>query len=307
MGNSKHPFIAGFIFLIIFIGVFGVGIYFILFRLQAKSNYNVIHGTSKYAIGVINLKGAITNSSKFISLLSHYKHDNNVKAVVIKVNSPGGAVAPSQAIYEQLMKFKKHKQVVVSMGSVAASGAYYISSAANKIVAEPGTLTGSIGVIMEMPNIYKLMKKIGVSYNYIVSGPYKDIGTPFKEMTPAQRSKLQNVVMNVYSQFVKAVAKARHLKVSYVKKLANGMVYSGDQALKLHLVDKLGDFSDAVKLAAKLSGIKRKPTIIFPIKKPEPLFQSFIKKTVETFIRTIGANDNIGGFLSYLPIGLNYN
>jgi protease-4 len=307
MGNSKHPFISGLIFLVIFIAVFGFGIYFILFKIQAKSSYNVIHGTSRYAIGIINLNGAITKSSNFINLLSHYEHDSNIKAVVIKVNSPGGAVAPSQAIYEQLMKFKKRKKVVVSMGSVAASGAYYISSAATEIVAEPGTLTGSIGVIMEMPNVYKLFKKIGVSYNYIVSGPYKDTGTPFKEMTQAQRSKLQNVVMNVYDQFVKAVAKARHLKASYVKKLANGMVYSGDQALKLHLVDKLGDFNDAVKLAAKLSGIKGKPTLIFPVKKPEPIFQSFIKRAVKSFIHYIGTSSNIAGFLSYSPIGLNYN
>jgi protease-4 len=306
MSNSKHPFITGFIFLIVFVTVFGLGIYFILFNFQSKSaGYNVVRGTSAYAIGVINLDGPITSSSNFISLLNHYKHDSYVKAIVIKVDSPGGEVAPSQAMYEQLMKFKKHKKVVVSMGSVAASGAYYISSAANKIVAEPGTLTGSIGVIMEMPNVYKLFKKLGISYNYIVSGPYKDIGTPFKKMTPAQRKKMQGVVMNVYGQFVHAVAKARHLKVSYVKKYANGMVYSGDQALKLHLIDKLGDFQDAVKLAAKLSGIKGKPTVIYPIKKQSPIFQSFIKKAIETFIHKIGTESSFQGLDAITSLRLN--
>ncbi|MHB1601795.1 MAG: signal peptide peptidase SppA [bacterium] len=289
MSMNKHPFLRGLLFLIVFIGIFGIFIYLILFKFQSKSSYNVVRGSSRYAIGIINLTGAITSSSGFVRLLNHYKRDDAVKAVVIRVNSPGGEVAPSQAIYEQLMKFRKHKKIVVSMDSVAASGAYYVSSAADKIVAEPGTLTGSIGVIMEMPNVYKLMKKVGVSYNYIVSGPYKDIGTPFKEMTPMQREKLQGVVMNVYAQFVKAVAKGRNLKVTYVKKLANGMVYSGQQALKYHLVDKLGDFQDAVKTAQKLAGIKGKPTLIYPVKKHSNLFQSVIKRAVKSFI------DNIGG------------
>lgn len=305
---NKHPFLSGFIFLIIFVGIFGVFIYLILFKFQVKSNYNVVKGTSPYAIGIINLTGAITNSSGFVRLLNHYKRDDAVKAVIIRVNSPGGEVAPSQAIYEQLMKFRKYKKIVVSMDSIAASGAYYISSAANEIVAEPGTLTGSIGVIMEMPNFYKLMKKVGVSYNYIVSGPYKDIGTPFKKMTVMQRKKLQGVVTNVYGQFVKAVAKGRNLKVPYVKRLANGMVYSGQQALKYHLVDKLGDFQDAVKIAQRLSGIKGKATLIYPIKKRSNLFQSFIKRAVKSFLKNIGATSFLkgGGLVSYNNIKLDF-
>jgi len=308
MSMNKHPFLSGLLFLIVFIGIFGIFIYLILFKFQSKSNYSVVRGSSPYAIGIINLNGAITSSSGFVRLLNHYKRDGDVKAIVIRVNSPGGEVAPSQAIYEQLMKFRKHKKIVVSMDSVAASGAYYISSAADKIVAEPGTLTGSIGVIMEMPNVYKLMKKVGVSYNYIVSGPYKDIGTPFKKMTPMQRKKLQGVVMNVYGQFVDAVAKGRNLKVSYVKKLANGMVYSGQQALKYHLIDKLGDFQDAVKLAQKLAGIKGKATLIYPVKKRSDLFQSFIKRAVRSFVDNIGGDSFFkgNGLVSYNNMRLNF-
>ncbi len=307
--SGKHPFLSGLFFLIVFIGVFGLGIYLILFKLQVKSNYNVVKGSSPYAIGVIDLNGTITSSSDFISLLEHYKDDSYVKAVIIRVNSPGGEVAPSQAIYEEIMKFRKHKKVIVSMGSVAASGAYYISSAADEIVAEPGSLTGSIGVIMEMPNIYPLMKKIGVSYNYIQSGPYKDIGTPFKEMTPAQRDKLQEVVMNVYGQFVSAVAKGRNLKAGYVKSLANGMIYSGDQALRYHLVDKLGDFNDAIDVAKKISGIKGTPTIIYPVKKQPNLIRSVIRRAVKSFIDSVGARSFLGkgtGFISYNSDALNY-
>ncbi len=308
MSANKHPFLSGLLFLIAFIGVFGIFIYLILFKFQVKSNYNIVKGSSPYSIGIINLSGTITDSSRFISLLNHYKRDKFVKAVVIRVNSPGGEVAPSQAIYEQLMKFKKHKKVVVSMDSVAASGAYYVSSAADKIIAEPGTLTGSIGVIMEMPNVYKLMKKVGVSYNYIVSGPYKDIGTPFKEMTPMQRKKLQGVVMNVYGQFVAAVAKGRNLKVSYVDKLANGMVYSGQQALKYHLVDQLGDFQDAVKSAKKLAGIKGKPTLIYPVKRRSNLFQSFIKRAVKSFVDGMGGGSFFKGtgIVSYNSMKLDF-
>ncbi len=300
-GAGKHPFLSGLLFLIVFIGIFGLGIYLILFKFQIKSDYNIVRGSSPYAVGIINLTGTINSSSNFTSLLDHYKHESYVKAVVIRVNSPGGEVAPSQAMYEQLTKFKKYKKVVVSMGSVAASGAYYVSSAANEIVAEPGTLTGSIGVILEMPNVYKLMKKVGVSYNYIVSGPYKDIGTPFKEMTPKQREKLQGVVMNVYGQFVDAVAKGRNLKAGYVKKLANGMVYSGQQALKYHLVDKLGDFKDALNLAKTLAGIRGKPTIIYPVKKQPNLLQSVIKRAVKSFIGYVGGKVFLkgAGFISY--------
>jgi protease-4 len=305
---NKHPFFSGLLFLTLFIGIFGVFIYLILFKFQAKSSYNVVRGSSPYAIGIINLNGAITSSSGFVRLLNHYKRDNDVKAVIIRVNSPGGEVAPSQAIYEQLMKFRKHKKIIVSMDSIAASGAYYISSAANEIIAEPGTLTGSIGVIMEMPNFYKLMKKVGVSYNYIVSGPYKDIGTPYKEMTPMQRIKLHGVVMNVYGQFVEAVAKGRKLKVSYVKSLANGMVYSGQQALKYHLVDKLGDFQDAVKYAQKLAGIKGRATLIYPLKKRPDLFQSVIKRAVKSFVDNIGGSSLFkgSGMLSYNNMKLNF-
>lgn len=302
MSGNKHPFLSGLAFLAVFVGVFGIGIYLLLFKFQVKSNYNVVQGTSPYAIGIINLDGTITSSSSFISLLNHYKKESYVKAVIVRVDSPGGEVAPSQAIYEQIMKFKKHKKVVISMGSVAASGAYYISSAANEIVAEPGTLTGSIGVIMEMPNVYKLMKKVGVSYNYIVSGPYKDIGTPFKEMTPKQRAKMQGVVMNVYGQFVRAVAVGRNLKIQYVKKLANGMVYSGQQALKYHLVDKLGDFEDAINVAKTISGIKGKPTIIYPVSKHSNIFQSVIKRAVKSFVSSVGGESFFGkgsGLLAY--------
>lgn len=308
MNTGRHPFLSGLVFLTIFIGIFGLGIYLILFKLHSKSDYNVVHGSSPYAIGIINLNGTINSSSGFISLLEHYKNDSDVKVVVIKVDSPGGEVAPSQAMYEQLLKFRKYKKVVVSMGSVAASGAYYVSSAANEIVAEPGTLTGSIGVIMEMPNVYKLMKKVGVSYNYIVSGPYKDIGTPFKEMTPEQRKKMQGVVMNVYGQFVNAVARGRNLKVEYVKNLANGMVYSGQQALKYHLVDKLGDFQDAIKAAKSLAGIHGTPTIIYPIKKQPNLFQSVIKRAVKSFIGYVGGKTFLkqGGLAAYNNIGLNF-
>lgn len=307
MKINRHPFLNGLFFLAAFVCILVFGIY-LLFKLQVRSDYKVVSGTSPYAIGIINLTGTIHSSSNFISILNHYEHESYIKAVVIRVNSPGGEVAPSQAIYEEIMKFKKHKKVVVSMGSVAASGAYYISSAANEIVAEPGTLTGSIGVIMEMPNVHKLMKKVGISYNYIVSGPYKDIGTPFKKMSSEQRAKLQGVVMNVYEQFVDAVAKGRRLKVKYVKRLANGMVYSGQQALAYHLIDKLGDFQDAVHEAKILSGIKGKPTFVYPATKRHDLFQSVIKRVIQSFVGYVGGKTFLkdSGLMAYNNIELNF-
>ncbi len=308
MRTDRHPFLAGLFFVFLFVCVVVFGIYIVLIKLQVKSGYDVVSGTSPYAIGIINLTGTIHSSLSFISILNHYRHESDIKAIVIRVNSPGGEVAPSQAIYEQLTKFKKYKKVVVSMGSVAASGAYYISSAANEIVAEPGTLTGSIGVIMEMPNVHKLMKRVGISYNYIVSGPYKDIGTPFKKMSPEQREKLQGVVMNVYEQFVEAVAKGRNLKVKYVKKLANGMVYSGQQALAYHLVDKLGDFEDAIHAAKVLSGIKGKPTLVYPATRQRGFLQYIIKKAVKSFVDYVGDRTFLkgSGLVAYNNMELNF-
>lgn len=213
-------------------------------------------------VAIVRLEGPITGSKKIIDEIKEYAKDSSVKAIVLRINSPGGAVAPSQEIYEEVRKTAAKKPVVVSMGSVAASGGYYIASAATRIVADPGTLTGSIGVIMEIPNVEGLMNKIGLKTIIIKSGKNKDMGTPFRAMKPEERKILQGVMDNVHNQFIRAVAKGRKMKIEDVRKIADGRVFTGEQALKIGLVDKLGSLEDAIGTAAKLAGISGEPQVV---------------------------------------------
>jgi protease-4 len=217
----------------------------------------------KEKIGIVTVEGPIITSKDTIEELKTYRKDNSIKAIILRVESPGGGVAPSQEIYEEVKKTAKEKPVVVSMGAVAASGGYYISAPATKIVANPGTLTGSIGVIMEIPNIKGLMEKIGVKTEVIKSGRYKDIASIFKDMEPEQRKILQSVLDDVHEQFIKAVAEGRKLPVNQVRELADGRVFTGSQALQLKLVDELGNMEDAIELARELAGIKGEPQIVY--------------------------------------------
>jgi len=189
--------------------------------------------------------------------------NSSVKAILLRVDTPGGGVAASQEIYEEVKSIRDSgKPVVVSMGSLAASGGYYVSCGATRIVANPGTITGSIGVIAMFPNYEKLMGKIGLDMNVIKSGEYKDSGSPFRPMTEQDRKYFQGVVDDSYQQFLDVVSKERKLDIDKLKRFADGRVFTGQQALKLGLVDTLGSFEDAVSIAAKLGGISGKPVVV---------------------------------------------
>lgn len=218
-------------------------------------------------VALVRVEGPILDAKETIDELKEHVKDLSVKAIVLRVDSPGGAVAPSQEIYEEVRKAAAKKTVVVSMGSTAASGGYYISSPATRIVANPGTLTGSIGVIMEIPNLEGLMSKIGVKTDVIKSGEHKDIASVFRGIRKEEREILQAILDNVHNQFINAVAEGRRMTLDDVKKIADGRVYTGEQALKAGLVDELGNLEDAIKVAAKLSGIKGEPTVVSKEKK----------------------------------------
>ncbi len=213
-------------------------------------------------VAVIRVEGAILDSRYVIKELKKYSRDSSVKAVVIRVDSPGGGVAASQEIFDEIIKIKEKKKVVVSMGSVAASGGYYISSPADSIVANAGTLTGSIGVIMELPNFEGLMEKIGVKSQIIKSGKHKDITSAFRSMTGEEKQILQALLDDVHDQFIQAVAESRDMDYKEIKKLADGRIFTGRKAKELGLVDELGNLEYAIKLAGKLSGIKGEPQVI---------------------------------------------
>ncbi len=218
-------------------------------------------------IAIVEVKGVITQSSGIIEELQQYAQDQGVKAIVLRVDSPGGGVGPAQEIYREIIKIRPKKKIVTSMGSVAASGGYYIACASDRIVANPGTITGSIGVIMQFSNLEELLKKIGVKGVVIKSGEHKDIGSPFREMTPEEKKIMQEVLDNVHEQFIRAVADGRKLDRSKVAEIADGRILTGEQAKQLGLVDEMGNLQDAIEITAKMAGIEGKPTILYPKKK----------------------------------------
>jgi protease IV len=235
-------------------------------------------------VALVRVEGMITDSKDTVDEIKEYAKDPSVKAIVMRIDSPGGAVAPSQEIYEEIKKAVKKKKVVVSMGSVAASGGYYIASPATKIVANPGTLTGSIGVIMEIPNVEGLMNKLGIKTEVVKSGKHKDMASIFRGIKKEDREILQNVLDNVHEQFIRAVSEGRKMLYDDVKQIADGRIFTGEQALKAGLVDELGDLEDAVQTAAKLSGIKGEPEVIAKkdrfsiiniLRRPKELFGMF--------------------------------
>jgi protease-4 len=218
-------------------------------------------------IAIVEVKGVIAQSSGIIEELQQYVDDKDVKAIILRIDSPGGGVGPSQEIYREVMKIRPKKKVVTSMGSVAASGGYYIASASDLIVANPGTITGSIGVIMQFSNFEELLKKIGIKGVVLKSGEHKDIGSPFREMTPEEKKIMQEVLDNVHQQFIQAVADGRKLDRAKVAELADGRILTGEQAKNLGLVDQMGNLQDTIEITAKMVGILGKPNVIYPKKR----------------------------------------
>jgi len=220
-------------------------------------------------VAAIELEGVISDSKEFVDQLKDYGNRSGVRSVVLRINSPGGGVAASQEIYEAIKKFRAEskKKVVVSMGSVAASGGYYAACAADKIFANPGTITGSIGVIAEWYNYGDLLRWAKLQSVVLKSGTFKDSGSPTRPLTEEEKTYFQNLISNMYGQFVFAVANSRKMKDEDVRKLADGRVYTGQEAKANGLVDAIGTYQDAIADAAKMAGIPGSPKVVSPAKK----------------------------------------
>ena len=218
-------------------------------------------------VGVIEIKGVIADPEPVLTQLREFRNNEDVKAIVLRIDSPGGGVGPSQEIYTEVRRTSNVKKVVASMGAIAASGGYYVASAADHIIANPGSVTGSIGVIMEFANLEELFKKIGVSAFVVKSGEYKDVGFPFRKMTPREEALLQGFIDNVHQQFVAAVAEARKISEEEIQAIADGRILSGEQAHRLGLLDSLGNLEDAIAMAAELGGIKGEPSVLYAKRK----------------------------------------
>lgn len=231
-------------------------------------------------VGVIEVSGVIAASRETIEQLIDFRDDAAIKAIVLRVDSPGGGVGPSQEIYEEVRKAAAVKPVVVSIGSVAASGGYYIAVPAQRIVANPGSITGSIGVIMEFTNFQELLQKIGLRSDVIKSGEHKDIGSPVRPMSDNDRQILQSMIDDVHAQFIEAVAEGRKMDPEVVRPLADGRIFTGRQAMAAGLVDELGNLQDSIEVAAELAGIEGEPKIVYPPKPRTSVLEYLIQETV---------------------------
>jgi protease-4 len=231
---------------------------------QSGSNGNFILNSSKNSdkIALVRIEEVILSSANVVGQIEHWADNKDIKAIIIRIVSPGGGVAQSQEIFHAILLAKKKKPIVASMGTVAASGGYYIASATDKIIAVPGTITGSIGVITQFTNMEKLFDTIGMSSIVFKSGKYKDAGSPFRPFTEEDHKLMQGIIDDVYNQFIEDVANSRNMELEKVRKLADGRIFTGRQALSNGLIDELGTFRDSVKAATEMAGIGNDPEIV---------------------------------------------
>jgi protease-4 len=279
--------------IIALIALYGLGLLcgiFIVSRQSSPGNSIKLPVISpaKDAVAVVEIYGPIyisqatgfnfssSDADRIVKRLHKISQRKDIKAVVLRINSPGGSVAAVQEICEEVALLRKNKKIVVaSMGDVAASGGYYIASQADRIIASPGTLTGSIGVIFQVPNVQGLFTKVGLKMVTVKSGNFKDIGSMFRQMTPAERQVLQNLTDDAYAQFVDAIEKGRKFTHEKTLAIADGRVYSGAQAKELGLIDDFGNSEDAVAVAAQLAGITGEPRVLGDVEPWEQLFGMF--------------------------------
>src|SRR5580693_4327594 len=254
--------------------VIGGGVFFLFVLAVFTLVYLTLRAGGEHAsldgfgdkIGVVDLEGVILDSSVIVPQIKKFGDDDSIKAIILRVNSPGGGVAASEEIYRAVKRIRddKKKRIVASISTVGASGAYYVSSATNKIYADNGSVVGSIGVIAQWVNYAELLQWAKLKDITMKAGEFKDTGSPTRDMTPAEREYLQGMIDNMHVQFIQAVADGRKMKFEDVKSIANGKVWTGQQALSMKLIDQLADFQAAVDDTAKAVGIKGEPVLIKP-------------------------------------------
>ncbi len=298
MYSRRHPFL---FFLMIITAFFTIAFLGFIIVLSFGSKIINTQLTQQYSstkgnIGIVEINGMILSSKKIIEDIKTFQEDDGIKAIVLRIDSPGGGIGPSQEIYREIIKAKADKKIITSMGSVAASGGYYIASATDGIVANPGTITGSIGVIMEYANIMEIAKKIGISPVVIKSGEFKDMGSPLRELKDSEKKILQELVDELHLQFVSDAAKARGMEIKTMATLADGRAYTGQKALKLRLIDRLGNLDDAVQWAGELGQIKGELKPVYP--REDKL--TFIKRLADTLLKDINITGSVTDNLRYI-------
>jgi len=297
--RKRHPVLFGLLLLL----VIGAGFFLLVYSMSSVTGERASF-IAKERIGVVPLKGVITDAKPVVDVLEKFSKDDSIKAIVLRIDTPGGGVGPSQEIFEKVRSVRKKKTVVASMGSMATSGGYYVACAAEKIVANPGSLTGSIGVIMHFTNMEDLFKKVGLRASVIKSGRFKDAGSPFRDMTKEERELLQALIDDVHEQFVEAVSESRGLEKGMVIEVADGRVFTGRQALKIKLVDELGDLDHAAEVAAKLAQLEGKPELFFPREEKRTIWRFLMEEMVSVLKREMADTvAETGPGLSFLYLG----
>jgi protease-4 len=283
-GNATKWFWGIFLSLV-FIGLVFAGLSFLILANIIKSGTSGEYYSrgSGDKIGIVELNDVIITSDRVVQDIKKFREDKSIKAIILRINSPGGGVAASQEMYDEVKKTRESgKIIVVSMGSIAASGGYYVACGSNLSVANPGTLTGSIGVIAEFITIKDLADKLGIKENVIKSGKLKDSGNPFRDMNDSDRAYFQDVVNNSFGQFLDVVAKERKINKDTLMKYANGRVFTGLQAQKIGLVDSIGSFEDAIRITARMAGIEGEPSLVREHKRFS-VFEKLLGVSVDQF------------------------
>jgi len=284
MFSRRHPFLfALLMFATLFAATLVIISLIVAFGMRG-SDFSALDMRDGEKVGVIEIVGVIANSRETIEQLKRFREDEEIKAIVVRVDSPGGIVGPSQEIYREIVRTKAHKKVVASMGAVAASGGYYVVAGADGIVANPGTITGSIGVIMQYTNFKELFNKIGLAPVVIKSGQFKDAGSPARDMTPEEERLLKAFVDRLHQQFVGAIAEGRQLDLAKVEELADGRIYTGQDAKEIGLVDRIGNLEDAVQWAGRMAGIEGDIVTIYPPEKKMSLLRLLSESTLRDLI-----------------------
>lgn len=259
MAGKSHPILNGLLILAAIFVVFLFCVGLLTFLLGGRQDL-----TFSDKIAVVPISGIILDAQPIVDQLYEFKRHQNVRAIILRIDSPGGGVGPAQEIYQEVKKIRSEKPVVASIGSMGASGGYYVACAADKIIANPGAIIGSIGVIVEYANVRELMEKIGLKGVVVKSGKYKDIMSPLREMTDEETTVIQDVVDDIHDQFVAAVAEGRNLDRNQVEPIADGRIFTGAKAQQFGLIDSLGTLQDAVLLTARMVGMEGEPGLIYP-------------------------------------------
>ena len=282
---KRHPILFSIFLILLIVGVMSAAVIGIL-HMSGDATGVVF----KDQVALIDIRGVISEGKPITDLLVSYRENSNIKAIILHIDSPGGGVAPSQEVFTEVSRTRAEKPVVAFLGNVAASGGYYVAAGASKIVCSPGSLTGSIGVLFQVANVQELLQKVGLESYVLKAGKFKDMGSPYREMTDEERALLEGVLVDVHEQFIADIAKGRGIPVDLVREVADGRVMTGLQAKEIGLVDEMGNFEDALKVAKTLAGIRGEVAVVQPAKKRRSVVDLFLDEFMGKAMEHLGVS-----------------